>query len=270
MTWFLAQQRQLHEWYDGETEMFGLEVPLAPGLVLPCFVLSTLLILVLAERYLGRRAQHAADTRDVPAASTAFGKIRRSLRPLVGLMVVYVLAEALLPGEETKQVTDLLGFRMPFPPDVVVPGFVVGLGLFLILVEIVLGSWLRRLAARTQTRLDDVVLDGFRGLIRPVVTLVGIHVILQALLDGESEFVAGRALVVLAIVVLSWKVAGLLLRLTDEWVQVRPQYQPLGPPIKLGIKLTFVPVVGLMVLQTLKIEILPLLSVLGVGSSTLR
>jgi small-conductance mechanosensitive channel len=263
---FLAQQKSLREWYEGTTEMFGLDVPLAPALTLPLFVLAALLLLVVTERYLRDKALHIAEVRKIPPEKTSFASLRRAVRPFFGLLLVYVLAEALLPGEETHTSTQLLGFSVPYPPDVVVPSFVVSLGLVLIVIEIVLGSWLRALAKRTKTQLDDVILDGIRGLIRPVVSLVGIHVIAQALLGGESERVASRVIVILAIVVMSWKVAALLLRLTDEWVHVRPRYLPLGPPIKLGLKLVFVPVVGLMVLQTLEIEILPLLSVLGIGS----
>jgi small-conductance mechanosensitive channel len=98
------------------------------------------------------------------------------------------------------------------------------------------------------------------------VAIGGLHVVAQAVLHGEPQELATTAVMVAAIVILSFGLTRLMLRVVDDRVGTKPEYLPLGPPIKMAIKIAYLPLVGLMVLQTLHVEILPLLTTLGVAS----
>ncbi len=162
--------------------------------------------------------------------------------------------------------TMLLDVPVPYAPQLAIPVFLGMLVLTGILVQIVSGRWAKRLTQRTATTLDDVIADGIPGVVRPVLYLLGLHVVAQALIGGEARITARLTASVIAILVVSFVGTRLLLRVVDVWSRSAPRYMPLGPPIKLGIKIVYVPLVGLMMLQTLEVEILPLLTTVGVGS----
>src|SRR5262245_3508799 len=100
-------------------------------------------------------------------------------------------------------------FFRTYPSWVTVPTFVLGLIAATWIFERVVLTVLRRMSARTATKIDDALAEGLPTLLRPLVALVALHVAIQQFLrdDRGSLTVDGRladkALTVVAIVVMA-------------------------------------------------------------------
>jgi small-conductance mechanosensitive channel len=142
---------------------------------------------------------------------------------------------------------------------------VLGLGLGLVARRTILGR-LARLAARTRTEADDLMVAAFRG---PVVLwglILGLYVAAEvATLPAATAHLVQRVLVVLLIASVTWALAGLAGGVVRS--QTTTEHGPLPSATLLSnITKGIVLVTGLLViLDTLGIRITPIITALGVG-----
>jgi small-conductance mechanosensitive channel len=161
--------------------------------------------------------------------------------------------------------TTALGYEIALRPAVGLPVLLLVLWLIAGLLRSLLGNWLGMLAKRTESKIDDVVANALKRAVMPLMLLVAAEAIVSSTRLGESP-VARKILIVAAIVIVAWVAVRFVLVVIDAWIAGRPSLKPLGPPIKLGIKIVWVPLVLLTVLAALNIEIIQFVTTLGVGS----
>jgi len=158
-----------------------------------------------------------------------------------------------------------LGYEFPVRPLVGLPLLVLVLWLAALVLRTVLTQWLGALTAKTDSHLDDAFIQALSRTVFPVGILVALEALVASTRLGESP-VARKVLVVVAIVVIAVVVARLLLAMVDAWIASRPALTPLGPPIRLAIKIAWAPLVLLTVLSAIDVEIIQFVTTLGVGS----
>ncbi len=163
-------------------------------------------------------------------------------------------------------------FFEAYPAWLTVPVFVVGLVALAWLFERVVLTVLRRMSARTETKVDDALAEGLPTILRPIVAVVALHVVIQQLLRDEKGALstdgrlADKALTVVAIVVIAVALVSVASRVIDAWVGADVARNPVGPPVKLGLKIVMLPVALLAVLQAIDYPVNSLLTALGIGS----
>ncbi len=147
------------------------------------------------------------------------------------------------------------------------PPVAVALGGLLLgfIVRAVIGSRVAVLAGRTAARWDDVAVQALRSPIVLWFALLGLYVATEILrLSPEAEVLVQRGIVVLLIVSITWTLA----RLGGLLVQ-----HGMGASAGVGsaslveniVRITFLAVGALVILQTLGISITPIITALGVG-----
>jgi small-conductance mechanosensitive channel len=161
--------------------------------------------------------------------------------------------------------TTALGYEVPLRPLVGLPTLLVGLAIVAATLRWFLGHWLYRLAQKTQSTIDDAIAESLKHTIYPLALLVFAESVVSSTRLDESP-VARKVLTIAAIVVVAWAVAKLILSVVDAWIEGRPELTPLGPPIRLGVKIIWVPLVLLTVLTAIHVEIIQFVTTLGVGS----
>jgi small-conductance mechanosensitive channel len=155
-----------------------------------------------------------------------------------------------------------------------IPVYVVGVVLLAWLVERIVVALLRRMSRRTETKIDDAFSDGLPMLIRPLFALMGAQVVVQQLLRNDKDptklspegELATKALMVVSILVLAVAIARLASRMIEAWVHVDASRAPVGPPLKLGVKIALVPLALLTALQAVDYPVTSLITALGIGS----
>lgn len=163
--------------------------------------------------------------------------------------------------------TQIYGQTVHHPPVIAVPALLGILAVLSVAIERVAAWIIRRVASRTQTRVDDVFVEGLPTVVRTLLVFVAAHVVAQALIhDPQRADTVFRVIRAIGVVVLGIVMVRVALRMTDAWVEGRPQMRPVGPGIKLALKVAVIPVLLVTVLQIFGIEIAAFLTVLGVGS----
>ena len=158
-----------------------------------------------------------------------------------------------------------LGYEFAVRPVVGLPLLVLVVWLSSLVLRVVLNQWLGALTKKTASNLDDVFVQALARTVFPVGFLVVLQALVASTALGKSP-VANKVVVVVAIVVIAIVVARLLLSMVDAWVARRPALTPLGPPMRLAIKITWAPLVLLTVLAAIDVEIIQFVTTLGVGS----
>ncbi len=170
--------------------------------------------------------------------------------------------------------TTVLGRVVPYPPYVAIPAFLLALALLAVLCERVVVVVLRRMTAKTETKVDDAIAEGIPTILRPVLVLLGLHVLIHSLLRSEANpdrlspagEMASQALVVVSIGVVAIAVTRVVLRAIDAWSADEERRRPLAAPFKFGVKVVMVPLTLLTVLEALQVHITSLLAALSIGS----
>jgi small-conductance mechanosensitive channel len=161
--------------------------------------------------------------------------------------------------------TSALGYEFPLRPAVGLPLLIIALWLVALLLRWLLGNWFRRLAMKTESKIDDVIAVALKRAVFPMLALAAAEAAVSSTRLGESA-AARKVLTVLVIVVVAWVAVRFVLVIVDAWVVERPNLTPIGPPIKLAIKIAWVPLVLLTVLAAIDVEIIQFVTTLGVGS----
>lgn len=178
-------------------------------------------------------------------------------------------------GDKVARVRSVLErFFDRYPPEVTVPVFIAGLVLITWLVERIVLTVLRRMTARTDTKVDDALANGLPTVLRPLVVFIALHVIVQQFLRDEKDptrlssegALAEKAVMVVSIIVLAIAITRVGLRMLDAWISVDPARHPVGAPMKLGLKVGMVPLAFLAALQAVDYPISSFLTALGIGS----
>lgn len=156
-----------------------------------------------------------------------------------------------LLAQETYQVTLADRLFAKYPPIVAVPALVLALLIAAYVLERIIVFVLKRITSRTETKVDDALADGLPSVLRPLFLLAGLHVGANVLLriqtkNGDSELTqtgqwVTTSLSVITVLVLGFCIARLVLRMVDAWVASDASRQPVGPPVKFGIKVAAVP-----------------------------
>jgi small-conductance mechanosensitive channel len=163
--------------------------------------------------------------------------------------------------------TVLYGYEVrDYAPVVVIPIFLGALALLSFLAERIAAFLIRRVATKTETRVDDVFVESLPRLVRAQLTFVALHVVADALVRGDANDKVAQVLTALNYVVVGVVVTRLGLRMTDAWVEGKPHLKPVGPGIKFAIKVLVIPILLVLVLQAFGQKVEAFLTVLGVGS----
>lgn len=165
----------------------------------------------------------------------------------------------------TSSTTSALGYELGLRPAVGLPLLIVLLWLAAVVLRWLLGSLIGRWAAKTVSKVDDVIADALKRAVFPIMLLIAAEATVSSTGLGESE-AARTALTVVTIVVIAWVVVRFALVIIDAWIAERPNLTPLGPPIKLAVKIAWVPLVLVTVLAAIDVEIIQFVTTLGVGS----
>ncbi|MCE9637920.1 MAG: mechanosensitive ion channel family protein [Planctomycetes bacterium] len=163
--------------------------------------------------------------------------------------------------------TKIFGRDYDQPPVIAIPVLLACLALVSIIVERV-ASWLvKKLTSRTKTTVDDAFVKGLPKLVRTVLVFVALTVVVQALAHDPARLETWTRVVrAVGIIAVGLVVTRVGLSMVDAWVRDRPQMSPVGPGIKLALKIAVIPVLLVTVLQVFGVEIAAFLTVLGVGS----
>lgn len=166
----------------------------------------------------------------------------------------------------TSPQTEIFGLVVPYRPIVAIPVFLGALVVVSLIVERVSGFIVKRLTSRTDTRVDDEFFGALPGLIRTFLAAMAASVVVHALLQGDSESSAAKIVVGLSVFVAGVLLVRMAIRMTDAWAEMKPERRPVGPGIKLALKVAAIPLLIVSTMHAIGIDITPLLTVLGVGS----
>lgn len=166
-----------------------------------------------------------------------------------------------------------------YPPAIAIPLFIVALVAIAFILERLIVALVRRITSRTETKVDDAFAAGLPSILRPAFLLAGLHIVVQV---GTREVTKGgateltqtgqwisTALNVVTILVLSFCIARVAIRMVDAWAAAEPSRAPIGPSIKFGIKLVAVPLALLTAAETTSLQLNGVLTAVGVGSLAL-
>jgi len=135
-----------------------------------------------------------------------------------------------------------------------------------LIVERIVLSRLRRWAARTTWKLDEIVIDALRGVVFLVMTLLGLHLALPYWhLPPTYEQIVSKTIVVLALLAgtmaLMRFLSGVVVHYAGQYIPVPATTSAFRAVVRVGVF-----VVGLLVIfQTLGVNVTPVLTALGVG-----
>jgi MscS family membrane protein len=142
--------------------------------------------------------------------------------------------------------------------------------------DFIINSWLKKLAAKTETIYDDLILDLLRGPVKVVAFVILLNIGLGVFdWPGRAQFYFGRGLLIIVACSLTYvalKIVDLLLGIWREKV-VSPQdkvfAEQLFPIFSKAIKITLVIVAAILTADNLDIKIGSLLAGLSVGGLAL-
>jgi small-conductance mechanosensitive channel len=184
-----------------------------------------------------------------------------------------LLAQQAAPagGPAKRALQQILG---NYPPEIAVPIFIAVVVVAALLLERIAVAVLRHFAAKTVTKVDDALAECLPTILRPLVVLISLHLLVQQFLYDERESshlspegaFAGKALMVVSIIVLAFALVRCATRMIDAWVSSGPERYPVGAPIKLGVKIAMVPIAILAALQAIDYPIASLVTALGISS----
>ena len=143
------------------------------------------------------------------------------------------------------------------------------LGILLVLtiiVERVSIALLRRVTSKTATTLDDVFVEGIPGIVRAICVTLALRVVALAFLPERMQENAASTLHAASVAVVGILAARLILRMVSAWIDVNPALKPLGPGIRLTIKVLIIPVILILVLQAFGVRVEAFLAGLGIGA----
>ncbi len=135
-----------------------------------------------------------------------------------------------------------------------------------ILVERISMALVRKLTSKTDTKVDDVFVEGIPGIVRSICVMLALRVVAVVFTHGPRQETLLTALHGLTVAVVGILAARLLLKMVSAWIDSKPAMKPLGPGIKLTIKVLVIPVILLAILQALGIKIEAFLAALGIGA----
>ena len=140
-----------------------------------------------------------------------------------------------------------------------------GFGVGMLVRSMVLGRLLR-LASRSATHLDDIILTGLRGPVVLWFTLVGLHAatLVSDLEPGTARLIQ-RTVIALVIVSITWIAARLAASWAHHSLGRTTGLLPSATLIQNTVRAAVLVVGGLVLLQTLGIAVTPIITALGVG-----
>jgi small-conductance mechanosensitive channel len=160
------------------------------------------------------------------------------------------------------------------PAVLSIPVYVAAVTALAWIVERVAVAVMRHMSRRTVTKVDDALADGLPWLLRPIFALAALHVVVRQLLRSAEDpsqlsdegKLANQALTVIAILVMAFAAVHVISRMIDAWVAADAARLPVGPPLKLGLKVAMVPIALLAALEGLNYPVTSLITALGIGS----
>jgi small-conductance mechanosensitive channel len=128
-------------------------------------------------------------------------------------------------------------------------------------------KWLRKLTARTQTKLDDMVIDLLDSALKPVLVLAVVAAALN-MLPFSRKFlnVANRTVYLLALAVVLYYGTRLLQLILEQWMQRSQAQESLREPLRFVTRALFGVLAIMIVLDNLGVSLTALWTTLGVGS----
>ena len=163
--------------------------------------------------------------------------------------------------------TAIFRHEFPYAPIVAIPVFIGALVVLSFIVERISAWLVKRLTARTQTTVDDAFVGGLPAIVRIALVFIGAIVVVQALVHDAARLeVALNVVQAAGVVAIGLALTGLALRVVDAWTNDKPHMRPVGPGIKLTLKVLVIPLLLVLVLQVFGVDIAAFLTVLGVGS----
>jgi small-conductance mechanosensitive channel len=128
-------------------------------------------------------------------------------------------------------------------------------------------SWLRKLTARTQTKVDDLIIDLLDSALKPVLFLAVLAAALNMLpLSPKFLDVANRTLYLLALAVVLYYGTRLLQIILEQWMQRADAQPSLREPLRFVTRALFGVLAIMIVLDNLGVSLTALWTTLGVGS----
>ena len=163
--------------------------------------------------------------------------------------------------------SDFLGIRISLNPWSVLPFIILATAAVAYLISIIVLKLLKRSISGVRYRIDDPVYRLFEIYLFPLLIVVGL-LLIEDLAPLPPKILRSThglllALAVLLVIFLSTKAVLLLLR------NIASRYEPLRlvkDPIEIAIKIVFVAIGGMIVLDNLGVSITPLITTLGIGS----
>ena len=134
-----------------------------------------------------------------------------------------------------------------------------------VLLEFGLLRFLRAIASRTRSSVDDALLQSFAPLARIALILFAVDVLAQLFLVPSWRAVERRVVLTIGVVMVSVQAWRLVNRVTGAWMVSRPNLTALLPSVRLGLQIVLIPVVVVTVLQIFEVPIMPLATTLGIG-----
>jgi small-conductance mechanosensitive channel len=139
-----------------------------------------------------------------------------------------------------------------YPPEIAIPLFVVFVIVAAFVLELVLVHIARRITAKTRTTVDDAFAAGLPSILRPLMGFVALQIVTNVWFrnetaTGDTELTqVGRwvslGLMVVSVLVLTFCVTRVLLKMVDAWVSDAPSRKSVGPTIKFLLKVGSVPI----------------------------
>lgn len=179
--------------------------------------------------------------------------------------------EAAKPAEDTgltiwEQFSTWISTEYRVTTPVAVLIFIGLLVVLTIVVERIAMALVRKLTSKTDTKVDDVFVEGIPGIVRSICVMLALRVVAVVFTHGSRQESLLTALHGLTVAVVGILAARLLLRMVSAWIDSKPAMKPLGPGIKLTIKVLVIPVILLAILQALGVKIEAFLAGLGIGA----
>jgi small-conductance mechanosensitive channel len=161
-----------------------------------------------------------------------------------------------------------------YPPEVAIPVFIAAVLVVAVVLEICLVFIAKRVTKKTRTTVDDAFAAGIPSVLRPTMALVGLQIIVSVWFssetkDGETElshvgYWVSLVLTVVTVVVLSFFVTRLLLKMVDAWVADSPARKSVGPTVRFLIKVAAFPAAVLVSAEATGLSVTSLLAAASV------
>ena len=168
---------------------------------------------------------------------------------------VFLLAQEQASGSGSKRPLVMIADKLfeKYPPEIAIPVFIVVAVVVAVLLELLIVFTARRITSKTRTTVDDAFAAGIPSIWRPLMALVALQIVANVWFRTQEDEATGetrltqmgrwvsQALMVLSVLVLTFCVTRVLLKMVDAWVADSPPRKTVGPTLKFVIKVGSLP-----------------------------